>query len=35
MARSEDIEVHPPSAERYGHILSPEALDFVLSLDSN
>jgi malate synthase len=32
MARSEDIEVHPPSAERYGHILSPEALDFVVAL---
>ena len=32
MARSEGIEVHPPSRERYGHILSPEALDFVVAL---
>jgi malate synthase len=32
MARSEGIEVHPPSQERYGHILSPEALDFVAAL---
>jgi malate synthase len=32
MAGSEGIEVHPPSKERYGHILTPEALGFVAAL---
>jgi malate synthase len=32
MAHSEGIEVHPASGERYGHILTPDALDFVATL---
>jgi malate synthase len=32
MAQSEGIEVHQPSKERYGHILTPDALDFVATL---
>jgi malate synthase len=32
MAQSEGIEVHQPSRQRYGHILTPDALDFVAIL---
>jgi malate synthase len=32
MAQSDGIEVHQPSKERYGHVLTPDALDFVAAL---